>query len=181
MDDRDQILNSARALYDLGKGDHAENKTRRQIADQHYARLKQLVGSVSQSDLESRWTLPDPIPEDDGSHSWQSLKEIETANAESGHHWFSPATIKFFETRTYDMILHGRYFVSSELPPHGRRIYKVRYADHVGRIRTVADPQLDLGGFATFTAARRWLHQQVESGNLISYGADEINNMDDER
>lgn len=68
-----------------------------------------------------------------------SIAELRELNAINGGHWFSRGAMKFFVTRVESGIIGGRYFVTSEQPPHGRRGYTVRSFDTVGRVNTVGE------------------------------------------
>lgn len=68
---------------------------------------------------------------------FKTIAEIKAANAALGHFWFSPETIKFFGTKIMPTVVDGRYFITSEQPPHGPRKYSVRRAEDNGSISTV--------------------------------------------
>ena len=68
---------------------------------------------------------------------WQSIEEIKQANGARGNYWFSEGAMHFFHTRIGETIISGRYFVSSERPPHGTRRYTVREAQDDGSWVTV--------------------------------------------
>ena len=53
-------------------------------------------------------------------------------------HWFDEKTIKFFKSRIHEMKTEGKdiYFISSEQPPVGSRVFSVRHMDKDGRVHT---------------------------------------------
>lgn len=171
------ILNSCRALYSLG-ADHALYQSPSpaqlaEIAELHYQHISHLLGDErAGAELYRRWEPIAASAPDDG-RTWGSVDEINAANIAAGHHWFQPATIEYFESRTYGTVHHGRYFISSELPPYGDRQYKVRYADHLGRITTS-----DAGPFDNYTKARIWLNEQVNCGAVQSWGPESTEQQD---
>lgn len=57
-------------------------------------------------------------------------------------HWFDPDTMRFFQSRIglARKCKNGKwYFVSSEKPPHGKRMYSVRKMGLDGDINTVGE------------------------------------------
>lgn len=87
---------------------------------------------------------------------FHSIQDIAAANARLGHHWFEPATRRFFRSRTsatiYQLPDGSALFVTSERGPHQ---HAPRYSVHIaapdGRIDTVGEFQQ----FATRDAAHR--------------------------
>ena len=75
---------------------------------------------------------------------WSGIGLIKMANEECGQKWFSPATLKFFGCRVSSTIYGGRFFITSELGPSGRK-YSIRQADKDGCIDTVGE----YGGYDT--------------------------------
>lgn len=71
------------------------------------------------------------------------MNEVERANADLGHYWFSPDTKRFFHSRIGDTLYGGRYFISSECREPGEtpRLYTIREANPDGSIDTVGDFQ----------------------------------------
>lgn len=69
-----------------------------------------------------------------------TLAQVKEANRESGHCWFSPDTMRFFRTRILGGLVAGKYFVTSEKPPHGPRKYSIREVKNTqGHIWTVGE------------------------------------------
>lgn len=88
---------------------------------------------------------------------YYSIDQIKEANARRGHHFFEPATMRFFRSRiaSYE-IFGGRYFVTSEQfenSNHKRspRRYTIRRVKDDGSIDTVGDFQ----AYPTVIAAKR--------------------------
>jgi len=67
---------------------------------------------------------------------FSTLDEVKQANASIGHHWFDRDTLRFFSSRFSETLHGGRFFVSSERPPHGPRAYTVREALSDGSVET---------------------------------------------
>ena len=70
-----------------------------------------------------------------------SIQEIRKANAARGHFFFEPATMRFFSSRVQDAagVIGGRYFITSERPPNGDRMFTVRVANDDGSIDTMGE------------------------------------------
>jgi hypothetical protein len=71
--------------------------------------------------------------------TFATIDAIREANAELGHHWFDEGSMRFFGTRFESEVIGGRYFITSEQPPHGRRGFSIRYAADTGAISTISD------------------------------------------
>jgi hypothetical protein len=70
-----------------------------------------------------------------------TIQQIKDANHAAGHHWFEPATMRFFKSRVSGPVI-ANMFVSSEQGPHqDRRYYTIRIAGDDGDIDTVGDFQ----------------------------------------
>lgn len=52
--------------------------------------------------------------------------QVVAANRAAGQHWFSPDTMRFFNSRVLYTVYGGRYFLTSEKGPDGIRGYSVR-------------------------------------------------------
>ena len=70
---------------------------------------------------------------------YETLEQVQQANRQAGRHWFSPDTLEFFESVMESEIIAGRFFITSEKPPHGPRMFSVREADEDGNIYTVGE------------------------------------------
>tara|TARA_Y100000310_G_C20648450_1_gene797994 strand:+ start:661 stop:1047 length:387 start_codon:yes stop_codon:yes gene_type:complete len=68
--------------------------------------------------------------------------EIEYKNRTNGTgHWFDKETMRFFKSKIGLVRSKGDdyYFVSSEQPPHGPRMFSVRHMDKDGDIKTIGE------------------------------------------
>lgn len=68
-----------------------------------------------------------------------TIRELAALNHENGGHWFDKSSMRFFGTSFESGIIRGKYFVTSEKPPHGPRKYTVRSFDDKGNVHTVGD------------------------------------------
>jgi hypothetical protein len=82
---------------------------------------------------------------------YQNVTQIQRDNRAIGHHFFDPATMRFWRSRVHGNVYGGRFFVTSERPPYGPRAYTVRAARPDGGVDTVGD----YGGYPTGDAAHR--------------------------
>lgn len=87
-----------------------------------------------------------------------TIAEVEAANKAHGGHFFDRQTMRFFKSRIESSVLSGRYFLTSEQPPGGRRAYTVRRASDTGAVRTVGE----LGAYATKEQARKAAYAAAE-------------------
>lgn len=103
----------------------------------------------------------------------RTMAAIRRANAGAGHHWFEPATLRFFRSAVYERtfpadLQRGTYFVSSE--QYGDkfpRLFSVRFADwDNGHIRTVGEFQGYPDRESAFAAAAEFAALQVRPDNL---------------
>lgn len=79
---------------------------------------------------------------------FSSIAAIKKANRDAGHHFFDRESMKFFASKIHDGVIGGKYFITSEQPPHGPRVYSIREANDSGHISTVEK------GLATLSDAR---------------------------
>jgi hypothetical protein len=95
-----------------------------------------------------------PTPTEPG-YWFTHIGEIRYENQRSGHHWFDPATLRYFGCKVGRKVYGGRYFISSEQDEFGawqyRRRYTIRMANADGTIETIGE----FGQYATSEAARR--------------------------
>ena len=71
-----------------------------------------------------------------------TMAELKARNRENGGHWFSPANMKFFNSRIESGVLRGRYFISSErFDENSPRLFSVRSFDEAGEVDTVGEFQ----------------------------------------
>jgi len=74
--------------------------------------------------------------------AYTDVDQIKAANARAGRHFFEASTMRFFRSRVLEGVYGGRYFVTSEKPPHGPRAYTIREADPEGNVRTAEGCEL---------------------------------------
>ncbi len=80
-----------------------------------------------------------------------AFKTVSDIRAVHKGHWFDRKTMKFFGSKLYPTIYGGKYFITSEQPPHGPRVFSIRAYDQVNDdISTVGQ----LGQYATLKAAK---------------------------
>lgn len=92
---------------------------------------------VARDKDEARATVTNPqITVTDIRRFFTSITEIRQANQAAGGHWFSPATLRWFNSRIHADVYAGRYFVTSEQNPEGERRYTVREVSEDGDIKT---------------------------------------------
>lgn len=68
-----------------------------------------------------------------------SISDLKRLNEKNGGCWFGRSEMRFFGTRIESGIIGGKYFVTSEQPPHGSRKYSVRSFDEKGDVDTVGE------------------------------------------
>lgn len=68
-----------------------------------------------------------------------TIAELKALNERNGGCWFGRGEMRFFGTRIESGILCGRYFITSEQPPHGSRKFSVRTFDDEGSVETVGE------------------------------------------
>lgn len=83
--------------------------------------------------------------------NFHSMDEIRRVNATLGHNWFSPDSMKWWNTRVGENLYAGHIFVTSDAPGHDGRAYTVRAVHADGSIGTVGD----FMAYATRGAAHR--------------------------
>ena len=72
-------------------------------------------------------------------HICTTMAEVKALNKANGGCWFDRASMRFFGTRIESGVIRGRYFITSEQPPTGRRSYSVRKFDDTGDVDTVGE------------------------------------------
>jgi len=68
---------------------------------------------------------------------FEAIEQVKAANAAIDHHFFEADTLRFFKSHVSPDIYGGRFFVTSEKPPYGDRMFTVRMARDSGEIRTI--------------------------------------------
>lgn len=90
---------------------------------------------------------------------WTSIDEIKAANAASGRYWFTPDTMRFFDSKIVTKVIWGRYFISSErMGPEYARTFTVREVFDSGEVSTLGS----LRDFTTLTDARAALRAHLD-------------------
>ena len=88
---------------------------------------------------------------------FSTMAAVRAANKAAGHHFFDRDTLRFFGSKIECKLYAGRYFVTSEQPPHGPRVWRVREAQPDGTIDTVGEQLATLAdaqaAIKTLTAA----------------------------
>lgn len=77
----------------------------------------------------------------------ESIAGLKALNAQNGMCWFEKSTMRFFGTRIESGVIRGKYFITSEQPPHGSRKFTVRSFNDQGDVYTV-------GEFCTYSNKR---------------------------
>lgn len=90
-----------------------------------------------------------------------TIGEIRAANKAAGQFFFSPDTMRFFDSRVESAVYGGRYFITSEQGPHGRRRYTIRHASPNGHIRTVGG----FGAWESSASAQRDIARLLKEDN----------------
>lgn len=72
-------------------------------------------------------------------YEYKTLADVRQANKEIDHHFFDRNTMHFFGTKIESTLYAGRYFITSEQPPHGPRLFTIREAQPDGQVKTVGD------------------------------------------
>jgi hypothetical protein len=87
------------------------------------------------------------------------INDVIDANRRAGQHFFSPDTMRFFQSRLCGNLIGGRFFVTSEAAPNAPRRYTVREAQADGSVRAVGD----FMGHKTADAAKRVAQKLAKS------------------
>jgi hypothetical protein len=84
-----------------------------------------------------------------------SMAAVKAANRAAGHHWFEPATLRFFGSRVGGTLYGCRYFISSEFTGFDRcaRGYTIRQVNDDGTIDTVGGSTDGLCAYQTRSQA----------------------------
>lgn len=81
---------------------------------------------------------------------FRDIHEVKEANNRAGYFFFSPDTMRFFNSRILGKLYGGRWFITSERGPYSFRRYTIRQANADGSITTVKE----FGKYSTASAAR---------------------------
>jgi len=98
---------------------------------------------------------------------YRTIDDIQDRNRRAGHHYFSPDTMRWFNSRVSDTIYpvtYGAFLVTSERRDHETpRLYTVRFADLTGRISTMGEFQQYRSLSGAHAAARRLATQYADT------------------
>jgi len=83
-----------------------------------------------------------------------TIEQVKEANKALGHHWFEPATLRFFKSRVDGPVI-GNMFVSSERFNMETRLYTIRRVNEDGSIDTVGKFQEYKSKEAALNAIKR--------------------------
>lgn len=92
---------------------------------------------------------------------FKTLADVKKANKKIGQVWFSPDTMKWFDSKIESELIAGRFFVTSEKAPHQPiRTFTVRQAHSDGTIETFGE----FNAHTTLAAALIAAHEAVLNG-----------------
>lgn len=86
--------------------------------------------------------------------TFDTIDDVISLNRSTGHHFFDPDTMRFFNSRIETELMRGRFFVTSEQGPHMARAYTVRVAGDDGDIGSVGEGFM---GYGTLAEATDWI------------------------
>ena len=103
--------------------------------------------------------------------NFSTIAQIKRLNESNGRHWFSPSSMRWFNSRVHDNVYGGCVFVTSEkndMPycAPQPRVYTVRVAFADASIHTYGS----LGDYATRSDAHadaRWLAAGLKAGTIV--------------
>lgn len=103
--------------------------------------------------------------------NFSTISQIKRLNESNGRHWFSPSSMRWFNSRVHDNVYGGCVFVTSEkndMPycAPQPRVYTVRVAMDDGSIQTYGS----MGDYATRADAHadaRWLAAGLRAGTIV--------------
>jgi len=87
-----------------------------------------------------------------------NLDAVREANRRIGHKFFDDEAMLFFKTRIATGIIGGRFFITSEVPPNGKRKYTVREILPSGEVITCGE----FHRFSTVESAKNWLRRSAD-------------------
>lgn len=98
---------------------------------------------------------------------FNSVNDIKKFSLSRGSNWFSPNTLRFFQSRFSQTVYGGRIFVSSEMNFDGtQRLYTVRFVKADGGVETIGEFQQYETLAQAQGAARRAAREWVETGKM---------------
>jgi hypothetical protein len=85
---------------------------------------------------------------------YSTIEEIEADHRSTGGHFFDRSSKRFFRSRIGQIVIGGRYFITSEQFDHNSaRLYTIRECQN-GKIETVGEFQAYATGAAARAAAK---------------------------
>lgn len=87
-----------------------------------------------------------------------NVKEVRIANNSIGHHWFTPASMRFFNSQVTgsDKLINKRFFISSEqFDFNSDRMFTIRLVKPNGEVETYGEFQAYKTKKEAITAARK--------------------------
>ena len=89
---------------------------------------------------------------------YNSISEIKIKNKEINQRWFSPQTMKFFNSKIETGVLKGKYFITSERrEKYFPKKYSIRKAEENGSIDTIGEFQQ----FSSIEEAKDFLDSSI--------------------
>jgi len=88
---------------------------------------------------------------------WKNITEVKKANKSINHNWFAFDAMSFFKTKVETPILHGRYFITSEINPSNEKAYSIRVVNDNGSIDTVGE----FHSFISVETAKEFLNKSI--------------------
>ena len=67
------------------------------------------------------------------------MADVIEKNKKIDNHWFDEDTMNFFKTKFAGNLINGRFFITSEKQPHGKRAFTIRMALPTGRVQTLGE------------------------------------------
>lgn len=71
--------------------------------------------------------------------TFSNITEIKEHNKVNGFNFFNRDTMQFFNSKIESSVLHGCYFITSEVNPSGEKRFSIRKAKSNGNIKTIGD------------------------------------------
>lgn len=90
--------------------------------------------------------------------TYYTLEQVKRANKAIGHHWFEPATLRFFSSRVNDPVIENMFVSSERFNSKSPRLYTIRKVNDDGSIDTVGAFQAYKSKTAALTAIFRMVN-----------------------
>ena len=88
---------------------------------------------------------------------YNTIAEIKERNFGAGRYFFTKKTMQFFKSKIVTGVLHGRYFITSEVNPSNVKRYTLRKALDSGKIETVGK----FHAFSTIEECKEYLNSSI--------------------